>query len=279
MDDATLASLEAALRVSPDNEKLISVLLQAYLDIDQPSRGLALIDDTKVPFTEPTLRLLAARVALESAAPELALDYAQEDSGESLLVRARALLALERREEGRASYEAGVAKNPTLEDPALRTALNSRVRAFGMTSGGARLRVVSNDDTDDTEVHRLLMPREDKVTFADVGGLDDIKSAIRKRIILPFQKPSLFERFKKRIGGGILLYGPPGCGKTLLARATAGECAARFFNVTISDILDMYIGESERKLPCGVRDGAPVQAVGFVLRRARSPRRQTPVPP
>ena len=117
-----------------------------------------------------------------------------------------------------------------------------------MTSGGARLRVVSNDDTDDTEVHRLLMPREDKVTFADVGGLDDIKSAIRKRIILPFQKPSLFERFKKRIGGGILLYGPPGCGKTLLARATAGECAARFFNVTISDILDMYIGESERKL-------------------------------
>ncbi len=248
MDDATLASLEAALRVSPDNEQLISVLLQAYLDTDQPSRGLALIDDTKVPFTEPALRLLAARVALESAAPELALDYAQEDSGESLLVRARALLALERREEGRASYEAGVAKNPTLEDPALRTALNSRVRAFGMTSGGARLRVVSNDDTDDTEVHRLLMPREDKVTFADVGGLDDIKSAIRKRIILPFQKPSLFERFKKRIGGGILLYGPPGCGKTLLARATAGECAARFFNVTISDILDMYIGESERKL-------------------------------
>ncbi len=248
MDDRTLASLEAALRVSPDNEQLISVLLQAYLDTDQPSRGLALIDDTKVPFTEPALRLLAARVALESSAPELALDYAQEDSGESLLVRARALLALERREEGRASYEAGVAKNPTLEDPALQTALNSRVRAFGMTSGGARLRVISNDDTDDTEVHRLLMPGEDKVTFADVGGLEDIKTAIHKRIILPFQKPSLFERFKKRIGGGILLYGPPGCGKTLLARATAGECAARFFNVTISDILDMYIGESERKL-------------------------------
>ena len=98
MDDATLASLEAALRVSPDNQQLISVLLQAYLDTDQPSRGLALIDDTKVPFTEPALRLLAARVALDAAAPELALDYAQEDSGESLLVRARALLALDRRD-------------------------------------------------------------------------------------------------------------------------------------------------------------------------------------
>ncbi len=46
----------------------------------------------------------------------------------------------------------------------------------------------------------------------------------------------------------MLLYGPPGCGKTLLARATAGECGARFFNVAIADILDMYIGESERKL-------------------------------
>jgi transitional endoplasmic reticulum ATPase len=86
------------------------------------------------------------------------------------------------------------------------------------------------------------------VTFADVGGLDEIKRQIEKRIILPFQKPSLFARFKKRVGGGILLYGPPGCGKTLLARATAGECDAAFFNVTISDILDMYIGESERKL-------------------------------
>jgi len=50
------------------------------------------------------------------------------------------------------------------------------------------------------------------------------------------------------VGGGILLYGPPGCGKTLLARATAGECGAEFFNVTISDILDMYIGESESRL-------------------------------
>jgi transitional endoplasmic reticulum ATPase len=86
------------------------------------------------------------------------------------------------------------------------------------------------------------------VTFADVGGLSEVKRQIERRILLPFQKPSLFQRFKKRVGGGILLYGPPGCGKTLLARATAGECKATFFNVAIHDILDMYIGESERKL-------------------------------
>jgi SpoVK/Ycf46/Vps4 family AAA+-type ATPase len=86
------------------------------------------------------------------------------------------------------------------------------------------------------------------VTFAEVGGIDDIKAQIDKRIILPFQKPALFAKFKKRAGGGILLYGPPGCGKTLLARATAGQCNARFLNVAIEDVLDMWIGESERKL-------------------------------
>ncbi|MEM8964483.1 MAG: ATP-binding protein, partial [Acidobacteriota bacterium] len=104
------------------------------------------------------------------------------------------------------------------------------------------------DETDELEVERLLITESERVTFASVGGLEAIKKQIHRRIILPFQKPSLFQRFKKRVGGGILLYGPPGCGKTLLARATAGECEASFFNVAISDVLDMYIGESERKL-------------------------------
>ncbi|HEY5925840.1 MAG TPA: ATP-binding protein, partial [Kofleriaceae bacterium] len=113
---------------------------------------------------------------------------------------------------------------------------------------GRRLRVLSNDDTDASEVNRLLHPEPTKVTFADVGGLDEIKVQIEKRIILPFQKPALFAKFKKKAGGGILLYGPPGCGKTLLARATAGQCNATFLNVAIEDVLDMYIGESERKL-------------------------------
>jgi SpoVK/Ycf46/Vps4 family AAA+-type ATPase len=108
--------------------------------------------------------------------------------------------------------------------------------------------VIANDDTAALEVTRLLVEESERITFADVGGLEHVKGQIHKRIILPFNKPSLFQRFKKRVGGGILLYGPPGCGKTLLARATAGECSASFFNVMISDVLDMYIGESERKL-------------------------------
>ena len=98
------------------------------------------------------------------------------------------------------------------------------------------------------ELTSLNRYREHTTTFTDVVGLEKIKKQIHKKIILPFQKPSLFQKFKKKVGGGVLLYGPPGCGKTLLARATAGECKASFFNIEISDVLDMYIGESEQKL-------------------------------
>lgn len=84
--------------------------------------------------------------------------------------------------------------------------------------------------------------------FGDVGGLDAIKEEIRMKIIVPFQRPDLFRKYGKRVGGGVLMYGPPGCGKTMLARATAGECDAAFVNVTIESILDLYYGESERKL-------------------------------
>jgi len=87
-----------------------------------------------------------------------------------------------------------------------------------------------------------------KVTFADVAGLKDLKKTIQLRIISPFQNKDLFSKFRKKAGGGVLLYGPPGCGKTFIAKATAGECRAAFIPVQITDILDKYIGESEMKL-------------------------------
>ena len=68
------------------------------------------------------------------------------------------------------------------------------------------------------------------------------------KIIHPLEHPEIYKAYGKKIGGGILMYGPPGCGKTHLARATAGEINANFISVGISDILDMYIGQSERNL-------------------------------
>lgn len=84
--------------------------------------------------------------------------------------------------------------------------------------------------------------------FEDIVGMDEVKKTVRMRIIEPFKNPGLFARFRKKRGGGVMLYGPPGCGKTMLARAVAYECQATFIGVGISDVLNMWIGESERCL-------------------------------
>jgi SpoVK/Ycf46/Vps4 family AAA+-type ATPase len=86
------------------------------------------------------------------------------------------------------------------------------------------------------------------VTFEDVAGLEAVKNQIRLRIIAPFQNPEIYQAFRRTGGGGILLYGPPGCGKTFIARATAGECGARFLSVGIHEIVDKYWGESEKMM-------------------------------
>ena len=94
------------------------------------------------------------------------------------------------------------------------------------------------------------------------------------KIIHPLKHPELYKAYGKTIGGGILMYGPPGCGKTHLARATAGEVKAGFLAVGINDVLDMWIGESEKNLHElfeQARRNTPVRAV---LRRGRRPRRQ-----
>jgi transitional endoplasmic reticulum ATPase len=91
-------------------------------------------------------------------------------------------------------------------------------------------------------------PERPKINFKDVGGMETVKEEIRMKIIHPLTHPELYKAYGKAIGGGILTYGPPGCGKTHLARATAGEIKASFMAVGINDVLDMWIGNSERNL-------------------------------
>lgn len=86
------------------------------------------------------------------------------------------------------------------------------------------------------------------VTLADVGGMNHVKERLEISFLAPMRNPELRQLFGKRLRGGLLLYGPPGCGKTYIARAVAGEMGAGFINVTLSDVLDMYIGQSENNL-------------------------------
>ena len=248
MDAATLASLEAALAASPDNLALRFVMVEAYLARQEGAAAARLVQGLEPARLDGPQAAAAMRALIAAGRPAEAEAFAAGEAPETLLQRARLLLQLERRNEALEAYQQAVAANAALEDLDLKARLGDKLLVFPGGGERPRLRVVSNDDTDESETRRLLHPEAPKATFADIGGLDPVKEQIRKRIILPFQKPSLFERFRKRAGGGILLYGPPGCGKTLLARATAGECRAQFFNVAISDVLDMYIGESEQKL-------------------------------
>ena len=78
--------------------------------------------------------------------------------------------------------------------------------------------------------------------------MDAVKKEIEMKIIKPLMHPDLYKAYGKKVGGGILLYGPPGCGKTFIAKATAGQVKARFINVSLNDILDMWIGNSEKNL-------------------------------
>ncbi len=84
--------------------------------------------------------------------------------------------------------------------------------------------------------------------FDLIGGLEDIKEELRMRIVHPLERPELFRVYGKGVGGSLLLYGPPGCGKTLVCRSLANETPARFFEVGLPHVLEMYVGEGERDL-------------------------------
>merc|ERR1719421_1327348 len=83
------------------------------------------------------------------------------------------------------------------------------------------------------------------VTWADIGGLVDVKKELRELVQYPVEHPEKFEKFGMSPSKGVLFYGPPGCGKTLLAKAVANECQANFISIKGPELLTMWFGESE----------------------------------
>merc|ERR1711953_853842 len=83
------------------------------------------------------------------------------------------------------------------------------------------------------------------VTWADVGGLENVKRELQELVQYPVEHPEKFLKFGMMPSRGVLFYGPPGCGKTLLAKAIANECQANFISVKGPELLNMWVGESE----------------------------------
>jgi AAA+ superfamily predicted ATPase len=113
----------------------------------------------------------------------------------------------------------------------------------GQRGGPERVRVGAGDEA--TPWWEVETP---DLTLKDVGGMEQVKRRLNVAFLGPMRNPELRKAYGKSLRGGLLLYGPPGCGKTFIARATAGELGARFLGIGLSDVLDMWLGQSEHRL-------------------------------
>jgi len=110
----------------------------------------------------------------------------------------------------------------------------------------ADLEAVSSEEQELIDmISGTIVTESPKVKWKDIAGLENVKQALREAIVLPIMKPELFTG-ARRPWSGILLFGPPGCGKTLLAKAAATECKATFFSASSADLLSKWLGESEK---------------------------------
>jgi AAA+ superfamily predicted ATPase len=251
-----LDALRQALAHSPDNPPLL--LLFAHAALDEWA-----LDDARWAFEKvlvlepnrPEAQIGVARVLfLAGKASEAAVRAESVIQKHPEFAPAHALLArlelLEgNRESARTHYAEALRFDPTLRDPGIEAELGSAAAADPepeKVTLGAPSFSSGDEENDDTPASADV--EKPRLSFAEVGGMDVVKDEIRMKIILPLQKPELFRAYGKKLGGGVLLYGPPGCGKTLLARATAGEIKASFISIGIHQILDLYLGNSEKNL-------------------------------
>ena len=216
---ARLAEAEQAYRealsLAPSDRRLKIGLATTYYRRGKNSHALVIVEELlKLADTPAAAYLLSARLLIRTGNIELAVRH----------------------------YRKAIDDEPDLADAALAEQLG--IGSEGDVVDG-RVRMADGDDDEDDRPTPVERPR---IKFEDVGGMEAVKDEIRMKIIHPLAHPEIYAAYGKTIGGGILMYGPPGCGKTHLARATAGEISAAFLAIGINDVLEMWIGSSERNL-------------------------------
>ncbi len=235
------ALFKRGLSLQPDNLSARLGLATAFYQQGKHSAALVIVEALTKPEVAPARALLLhARLALRSDERRLAAELyrralaADAECTDADLARNLAQIF---------PNEAPPIKSGTSLIPGFDPAEDYPTESEGDgMEKRERLPIGDLPDSPDVEVEKPAL------SFADVGGMEKIKEEIRMKIILPIQQPELFKAYGKKIGGGILLYGPPGCGKTFLARATAGQVRAGFIAVGINDVLEMWIGQSEKNL-------------------------------
>jgi AAA+ superfamily predicted ATPase len=204
----------------------------------------ALIDGLEAAVTSDpanaSLRRHLVGILVEAGRPERALDHVTE----LLAIAPDDVVAL----------RAAAACWRTLDDPMKADAYERTANALDLSGPSVPAtadELVAAWDTgapapvEEPEIGELSRP---VLTLDDVGGLADVKARLDLSLFGPLRNPEVAEAFGASVRGGIVLYGPPGCGKTYLARAVAGELGARFYSVEIGDVLDMWLGASEQNV-------------------------------
>lgn len=257
-----LEALKLALAASPDNVPLLLLVAKAHEDHFQLAEARGCLERVLAlqPAHADALLGIARLMDLAGESSEAvvrleALCAARPDFAPAWLLRARIAMDENEPQLARECYDKAVALDRSAADDELLQAIlkaGGGPRRTAMTSAGP---VEMDEDGLFTGMDAVTARELDleyrvraDIRFDDVGGMDKVKEDIRMKIIHPLKNPELFAAYGKKAGGGVMLYGPPGCGKTLLARATAGEINASFFSVGLHHVLDMYIGESEQKL-------------------------------
>ncbi len=247
MNSDSIKILQEALALSPENIPLRLHLADSLLDVNQ-------LEEAEEEFkkvlsqNEENVKAKWGLVKIyyhkQNYATALVIieDIAQELNNDTdfLLLYAKLLLKENAIAKSAEVYKKLLEINPELSDESLDAELR-------LTNISYNKEQENEDFIDELEKLAISIERP-KISFADVGGMENVKEEIDIKIIQPLNHPELFKAYGKKTGGGILLYGPPGCGKTHIARATAGQVNAKFISVGISDILDMWIGSSEKNL-------------------------------
>ncbi|HZV68565.1 MAG TPA: AAA family ATPase [Saprospiraceae bacterium] len=239
MNDKTIDSLREALIHSPNNSPLRLLLADTLLSLNKLEEAetefkilLKTSNDVNVKVGLATTYFKKANYSACNVILEEVIENGTRDP-HTYALYAKGLLKENSFGEAIEIYKKALAIDPNYVDEEL----DNQLRLKGHHEA---------QETDEETDNRFL--QKPTINFNDVGGMEVVKKEIELKIIKPLLHPELYKAYGKKTGGGILVYGPPGCGKTYIAKATAGQVNAKFISVGLNDILDMWIGNSEKNL-------------------------------